>query len=60
MDKIVIVMKGCLEVFVKDRDAELFLDYLGPGSVVGQYSVLGNQTILFGLRAKMMKGTTVL
>ena len=60
LDYIVIVMRGCLEVFIQDRDQTLFMDYLGPGSVIGQYSILGSQNSMFGLRAKMVKGTTVL
>lgn len=43
-----------------DNENYLFMDYLGPGSIVGQYSILGNDEALFGLRAKMASGTTIL
>lgn len=60
LDQIMIIMKGCVEVYVNNSEEELIMDYLGPGSIIGQYSVLGSEEVLFGMRAKMVSGTTIM
>ena len=38
----------------------MVIDYLGKGSVIGQYSVLGREKTLFGVRAVMAGTTSIL
>ena len=59
-DGIYFVMKGVVEVFVRSGADEVIIDYLGKGSVVGQYSVLGRDSMLFGMRAVMAGGTALM
>jgi len=52
-------MKGCVEVYVKTDPEEVVIDYLGKGSVMAQYSVLGRDSMLFGARAVTAGGTAL-
>ena len=38
----------------------MVIDYLGKGSVIGQYSVLGGEKTLFGIRAVMAGSTSLI
>ena len=53
-------MKGVVEVYVNQGAEDVALDYCGKGSVIGQYSLLGGEQCLFGLRAVTSCNTTIL
>ena len=52
------IMKGVVEIYIEAGGKKsIVLDYLGKGSVIGQYSVLGKEKTLFGMRV-VSAGTT--
>lgn len=53
-------MMGVVEIFVQSGDEEVVIDYLGKGSVIGQYSVLSHEKCLFGMRAVKAGSTSIL
>ena len=50
-------MKGVVEIYIQSGSDHVVIDYLGKGSVIGQYSVLGGENAVFGMKA-VMNGTT--
>ena len=55
-----LVVKGQVQVFIQSGSEEVVIDYLGKGSVIGQYSVLANEKVMFGVRAIVPGGTSLL
>ena len=53
-------MKGVVEIYVQTGNEQVVIDYLGKGSVIGQYSILGREKTLFGARAVMAGTTSIL
>ena len=54
------MVKGVVQIFIQSGNDEVVIDYLGRGSVIGQYSVLGKEKMLFGMRAVVAGGTSLL
>ena len=49
------VMEGVIGVYLKLQSGSLFfIDYLGVGSVIGQYSMIDRDISLFGFRAESL------
>lgn len=59
-DAVYFVLKGVIAVFVKSGDEEVVIDYLGKGSVIGQYSIVSGESMLFGIKAVMAGGSALL
>ena len=59
-DHIYFIMKGVVEIYVQSGNEQVVIDYLGKGSVIGQYSILGREKTLFGARAVMAGTTSIL
>ena len=59
-DHVFFVMMGVVEIFVYSGNDEVVIDYLGKGSVIGQYSVLGREKSLLGMRAVKAGCTSIL
>jgi len=53
------VLKGCVEIYIKSDAEEVVMDYLGKGSVIGQFSVLNSDKMLFGARAATAGGVAI-
>ena len=53
-------MKGVVEIYIKSGNENVVIDYLGKGSVIGQYSILGREPTLFGMRAVLAGHTSLL
>ena len=49
-----------MEIYIQSGNEQVVIDYLGKGSVVGQYSILGREKTLFGMRAVLAGTTSVL
>lgn len=56
-DHIFFILKGVVEIYVQADSQKIVLDYLGKGSVIGQYSILGREKTVYGVRA-ICSGTT--
>ena len=54
------VMRGVVQIYIKSDNEEIIIDHLGKGSVIGQYSILGREKALFGMRAVMAGSTSIL
>ena len=59
-DHVFFIMKGVVEIYIQSGNEQVVIDYLGKGSVVGQYSILGREKTLFGMRAVLAGTTSVL
>lgn len=57
---IFIIIKGVVEVFTKLGDNTFTLDYLTKGSVIGQYSSIASEQLLFGMRSVVSGGSSLL
>ena len=55
-----LIVKGQVQVFIQSGSEEVIIDYLGKGSVIGQYSVLTNEKVMLGVRAIVPGGTSLL
>ena len=53
-------MKGVVNIYIKSEDESVELDWLGKGSVIGQYSVHSDEDMMVGARAMTMGGTSCL
>lgn len=53
-------MKGVVQIYIMSGNEEIVIDYLGKGSVIGQYSVLSREKTLFGARAVMAGCTSII
>ena len=49
-----------VQIFIQSGNDEVCIDYLGRGSIIGQFSILGKEKMLFGMRAVVAGGTSLL
>ena len=59
-DGVYMVMKGVVNIYIKSDDEEVELDWLGKGSIIGQYSVFSDEDMMVGARAMTIGGTACL
>ena len=53
-------MNGVVEIYIISGNEQVVIDYLGKGSVIGQYSILSKQKTVFGMRAAMSGTSSIL
>jgi CRP-like cAMP-binding protein len=56
-----LVMKGVVGVYIRLKTGEeLFTDYLGEGSLIGQYSVIEQEIMIIGFRVVSHGGASLI
>lgn len=59
-DAVYMIMQGVANIYTKSEEEEIELDWLGKGSIIGQYSVFSDEEMIVGARAMTMGGTACL
>ena len=54
------IYKGVVSIFLQNEDITTEIDWLGKGSIFGQYSVFSEEESSFGAKSVCLSGTTCL